>query len=117
MVFWQLSLYLRIVKQFAMTEMKKVILLVLILAAAVAPHAEKIYLRNPEYFKQPVRDGYPLYPDSLVADSETETLHIQNIGMIGRLGEYGFKNLKRSCSGMSITFREGCLRRCRILKK
>ena len=82
-----------------MTEMKKVILLVLILAAAVAPHAEKIYLRNPEYFKQPVRDGYPLYPDSLVADSETETLHIQNIGMIGRLGEYGFKNLKKVVFG------------------
>lgn len=75
--------------------MKRCVLLLLAIAAVFASRGESVSLKNPGYFKTAIRDGYPLFPDSLVCDSDTETLHLPAMGVSGRLGDYPFTNLKK----------------------
>lgn len=75
--------------------MKRCVLLLLAIAAVFASRGESVSLKNPGYFKTAIRDGYPLFPDSLVYDSDTETLHLPAMGVSGRLGDYPFTNLKK----------------------
>ena len=61
--------------------------------------AEDVVIKKPNSFDAPIRDNYTLFPDSLVYSSEAEVITIPDVGMIGRFGDYGFKNLKKVSFG------------------
>lgn len=61
--------------------------------------ADNVIIKTPGYFKNPVRDGHQLFPDSLVFPRDAESIHIPDIGMIGRFEDYGFTNLKKVSFG------------------
>lgn len=76
--------------------MKKVISFCLIaLCLSMALFAETISIKNPGFFEDPLRDGQPLFPDSLTFDSEAEELTFPDLGTFIRLGDYNFPNLKK----------------------
>lgn len=64
-----------------------------------AVSAEDIVIKSPDYFSAPIRDGYELFPDSLVYSIDAEEITIPDVGMIGRFENYGFKNLKKVTFG------------------
>jgi hypothetical protein len=81
--------------------MKKAIasIIVGILCCAVG-YAENITIKSPGYFTDPIRDGHPLFPDSLVLSADAEEIDIPDIGMFGRLGDYHkFPNLRKITFG------------------
>ena len=61
--------------------------------------ADKVVMKNPDYFDNPIRDNYILFPDSLVYQSDAEEIIIPDVGTIGRFEDYGFKNLKKVTFG------------------
>lgn len=61
--------------------------------------AEDVVIKSPEYFSDPLSKGHPLFPDSLVYSSEAEEIHIPDIGMFGKLGDYNFPNLRKVTFG------------------
>lgn len=61
--------------------------------------ADSVVIRSPEYFKEPIRDKFVLFPDSLVFPRDAEAIQIPDIGMIGRFENYGFTNLKKVSFG------------------
>lgn len=65
----------------------------------LAIFADNVIIKSPGYFKNPVRDGRVLFPDSLVYPSDAEEIQIPDIGMIGRFENYGFTNLKKVSFG------------------
>lgn len=61
-------------------KMKKYIILCLAtLLFGVAGFAKDIVVKSPGYFKSPIRDGYPLFPDSLVFSSDAEEIIIPDV--------------------------------------
>lgn len=81
--------------------MKKYILIIVAgILSVAAGYAENIVIKSPGYFTEPIRDGYTLFPDSIVVSSEAEEIVIPNVGMFGRLGDYGkFPNLRKITFG------------------
>lgn len=81
--------------------MKKLIFsLTAIIICWVSAGAGIIELYNPGYFNNPIRDGYPLFPDGLTIDSEAEELTFPDMGLFVRLCEYGeFPNLRKVTLG------------------
>ena len=82
------------------TMIRQFIFFTLILfSASVLSNAQNVVIKSPEYFRSPIRDGYELFPDSLVYPRNAESIHIPDIGMIGRFEDYGFTNLKKVSFG------------------
>lgn len=82
--------------------MKKIFIYIisLLFSTHICSNAEDIVIKSPNYFSEPIRDGHALFPDSLVLSTEAEEIEIPNIGMFGRLGEYGkFPNLRKVTFG------------------
>lgn len=53
---------------------------------SIVCYSENIVIKSPGYFTEPIRDGYSLFPDSLVLEREAEEIVIPDMGMFGRLG-------------------------------
>lgn len=63
-------------------------------------YPENIVIKSPGYFTEPIRDGYSLFPDSIVVSSDAEEIVIPDVGMFGRLRDYGkFQNLRKITFG------------------
>lgn len=74
--------------------------LVLVLFSASMPTlAENITIKSPEYFKEPIRDGHELFPDSLVYSSDAEEIVIPDVGVFGCLDGSKFSKLKKISFG------------------
>lgn len=62
--------------------------------------SENIVIKSPGYFTEPIRDGHPLFPDSLVLSTDATEIVVPDIGMFGRLGDYNqFPNLRKITFG------------------
>ena len=57
----------------------------------ISVFADNVIIKSPGYFEAPIRDGHELFPDSLVFPRDAESIHIPDIGMIGRFEDYGFR--------------------------
>lgn len=81
--------------------MKKIIITALAAIFCICVgYAKDIVIKSPGYFKEPIHDGQMLFPDSLVFSSDAEEINIPDMGMFGRLGDYGnFPNLKKITFG------------------
>ena len=81
--------------------MKKYIILCLAtLLFGVSGFPKDIVVKSPGYFKEPVRDEYPLFPDSLVFSSDAEEIVIPDVSQFGRLRDYGeFPKLRKITFG------------------
>lgn len=78
--------------------MKRLMIICAFIIAIIAS-AKDITIKNPGYFKEPIRNGYTLFPDSLVFSSEAEEITIPDVGVFGRLGDYNLPNLKKVTFG------------------
>ena len=78
---------------------KTLILLILEIVGIVAIIADDVIIKAPAYFKNPIREGRVLFPDSLVYPSDAEEIQFPDLGMIGRFENYGFTNLKKVSFG------------------
>lgn len=76
-----------------------IIFILLLFSASILSEAENVVIKSPGYFKSPLRDGHELFPDSLVYPRDAESIHIPDIGIIGRFENYGFTNLKKVSFG------------------
>lgn len=76
-----------------------IILTLALSLAGVLLNAENVIIKAPKYFKSAIRDGHELFPDSLVYPRDAESIQIPDVGMIGRIGDYGFTNLKKVTFG------------------
>lgn len=94
----EICVYLPLAKSI---KMKKYIILCLAtLLFGVAGFAKDIVVKSPGYFKDSVRDGHKLFPDSLVFSSEAEEIIVPDVGMFGRLRDYcEFPNLRKITFG------------------
>lgn len=81
--------------------MKKYLLTLIIGIICIATgYSENIVIKSPGYFTDPIRDGYPLFPDSIVVASDAEEIVIPDVGMFGRLSDYGrFAKLRKITFG------------------
>lgn len=61
--------------------------------------ADDVIIKSPGYFEKPIRDGHEVFPDSIVFPRDAESIHIPDIGMIGKFENYGFTNLKKVSFG------------------
>lgn len=77
-----------------MTKPFKVLFLSILLSA-VALQAETVIIKDPGYYESPIRDGYKIFPDSLIFDSEAEEIEFPDLGTFVRLGDYNFPNLRK----------------------
>lgn len=77
--------------------MKKYIILCLVtLLFGVSGFPKDIVVKSSGYFKEPVRDGHQLFPDSLVFSSDAKEIVVPDVGTFGRLRDYGeFPNLRK----------------------
>lgn len=75
--------------------MNKLLTAACALICILSVNAEDVVIKSPEYLKGPIREGKSVFPDSLVFDRDAREIVIPEIGMIGRLTEAGFKNLKK----------------------
>ena len=82
----------------------------LLLSANIFSAAENVVIKSPGYFKNPIRDGHELFPDSLVYSSDAEEIVIPDVGMFGRLGKYKFPKLKKVIFG-NVDYLPGALLR------
>lgn len=93
-----ICVYLQLAKSIKMK--KYVILCLTTLLFGVAGFAKDIVVKSPGYFKSPIRDGYPLFPDSLVFSSDVEEIVIPDVSQFGRLRDYGeFPKLRKITFG------------------
>lgn len=70
--------------------MKKYIILCLVtLLFGVSGFPKDIVVKSSGYFKEPVRDGHQLFPDSLVFSSDAKEIVVPDVGTFGRLRDYG----------------------------
>lgn len=67
--------------------------------SAACINAEDVVIKSPGYFDEPIRDGHPLFPDSLVYASDAEEIVIPDVTQFGRIGNYNFPNLKKVTFG------------------
>lgn len=82
----------------------------LLLSVNIFSAAENVVIKSPGYFKNPIRDGHVLFPDSLVYSSDAEEIVIPDVGMFGRLGKYKFPKLKKVIFG-NVDYLPGALLR------
>lgn len=69
-------------------------------ACFAAGLAKDVVVKAPDFFTEPIRDGHPLFPDSLVLCDEAEELRIPDVRMLGCLRYYGsFPNLRKLTFG------------------
>lgn len=61
--------------------------------------ADNVIIKSPGYFDEPIREGHVLFPDSLEFPRDADSIHIPDIGMIGKFQDYGFSNLKKVSFG------------------
>lgn len=61
--------------------------------------AENIVIKSPGYFKDPIRDGHVLFPDSLVFSHDAEEITIPDVGIFGRINRTMFPKLKKITFG------------------
>lgn len=76
-------------------KMNKLLTAACALICILSVNAEDVVIKSPEFLKGPIREGKSVFPDSLVFDRDAREIVIPEIGMIGRLTEAGFKNLKK----------------------
>lgn len=88
--------------------MQRLISAIIPIVAMLSMAAETTVIHSPGYFTDPIRDGYVLFPDSLVFSSDAEEITIPDIGMIGKLGQYDFPNLRKITFG-NIDYTPGAL--------
>lgn len=74
---------------------KSIFVIASLVLIGIVTFAETIALKNPGYFKAPIRDGYANFPDSLLFDSEAEELVFPDMGTFVELGKYKFPNLRK----------------------
>lgn len=65
--------------------MKQLLLLFLALLFSNPMQAQRVVITKPDFFTAPIRDGYPLFPDSLVYDAIAEEIRIPDVGMFPQL--------------------------------
>ncbi len=96
--------------------MKKIIITALAAIFCICVgYAKDFVIKSPGYFKEPIRDGQMLFPDSLVFSSDAEEINIPDMGMFGRLGDYGnFPNLKKITFGNIDYLPGGLLEICPV---
>lgn len=75
--------------------MKKVFLLIISTIVGISVFSETITIKNPGYFDNPIRDGYPIFPDTLYFDRDAEEITFPDMGTFVRLGDYNFPNLRK----------------------
>lgn len=80
--------------------MKKLIAFIIFdILGVVLSFSDIVVIKSPAYFKDPIRDTFELFPDSLVVPHGAESIQIPDVGMIGRFEDYGFTNLKKVSFG------------------
>lgn len=80
--------------------MKKLIAFIIFdILGVVLSFSDSVVIKSPAYFKDPIRDTFELFPDSLVFPRGAESIQIPDVGMIGRFEDYGFTNLKKVSFG------------------
>lgn len=70
--------------------------------------AENIVIKSPGYFKDPIRDGHVLFPDSLVFSHDAEEITIPDVGIFGRIDGTMFPKLKKITFG-NVDYLPGAL--------
>lgn len=71
----------------------------LFMSASLVSHTENVVIKSPDYFTEPIRDGHPLFPDSLVYPVDAEEIIIPDVGILGPLREYRLPNLRKVTLG------------------
>lgn len=56
---------------------------------------ETVVIKNPKFFDNPIRDGYPLFPDTLYFDKYADEITFPDMGSFVQLGNYDFPNLRK----------------------
>lgn len=65
-----------------------------------AMYSQSVVIKSPGYFRNAIRDGHALFPDSMVFDADAEEIRVPDVGMFGRLGDYGrFPKLRKITFG------------------
>ena len=49
-----------------------------------AGYAQSVVIKSPGYFRNAIRDGHALFPDSMVFDADAEEIRVPDVGMFGR---------------------------------
>lgn len=57
--------------------------------------AETVEIKNPGYIEGQIRDGIPVFPDSLCFDRDAEEITFPDMGTFVKLGDYDFPNLRK----------------------
>lgn len=71
-------------------------LILAVLIGLNAVLAQDIVIKSPDYFREPIRDGHSLFPDSLVFSADAEEIVVPDVGTFGRLGDYyNFPKLRK----------------------
>ncbi len=78
---------------------KAVSILIFGILGIAASFADNVVIKDPGYFKTPIRDNQKLFPDSLVFARDAEEIQIPDVTAIGRFEEYGFTNLRKVSFG------------------
>lgn len=61
--------------------------------------AENTVIKNPEFFKSPLREGFANFPDTLYFDTDAEEITFPDMGTFVHLGDYNFPNLRKVTLG------------------
>lgn len=80
-------------------KIKELILISSVLISSVTINAQDVIIKDPGYFKESIRDGHPLFPDSLIYSSDAEEIIIPDVSVFGRLRDYKFPKLKKVTFG------------------
>ena len=85
---------------FRISSLRYVSLVLASISCIVSGFSKEIVIKSPGYFKEPIRDSQPLFPDSLVFSSDAEEIKIPDISMFGQFRNYDeFPNLRRITFG------------------
>ena len=69
--------------------------------------AETVEIKNPGYIEGQIRDGIPVFPDSLCFDRDAEEITFPDMGTFVELGDYDFPNLRKVTLNNVTTYRVG----------
>lgn len=85
---------------FRISSLRYVSLVLASISCIVSGFSKEIVIKSPGYFKEPIRDSQPLFPDSLIFSSDAEEIVIPDISMFGRFCDYDkFPNLRKITFG------------------
>lgn len=76
-------------------QMKNIIIFLASAILGISVLAETIEIKNPGYFEGQIRDGVPVFPDSLYFDRDAEEISFPDMGTFVKLGDYDFPNLRK----------------------